>query len=532
LQFHGSAEVERSTVNAEAKFVTASFVLVIVLYFLSLSIPLFGDSLGYGYSTARWIRSNGYTPFASGAQKGEQAMGHPSLFFWLWAIVSGVFGKTLWVARFLPAIATFLSMWGMYRLGRLLSCGMVGWFSALALIVSPLFITQAMRPMPESAVIASVVWSLYFYAGKRFVPAALLCALAVAFREQAVFLAAAYFLAELFQTGVNKPERLFLFLSPLLVIIVTGLVNLAVNGYFFFPTYVGTGSQLEPHWFVNRLRLFGSHILSEDFRWLPVTVALAGMIRGKGRDKDRRLLPFVFILLFPALFSPPERIAFLVFAAFVLAVYFIRERLVLSRLHTVFAAFPVLLVMFHVFIVLVSPDSALNLFRYVMPAYAVIIPGAIAMIFRYYPVRAASVLVSVFVVATALANRSRHCDYQPDTSLSVIDQLMDYKQAALYGISLGDTMLVSGIDKAYFDSPECGVVDSAVPSRNILGEQPLLEEGVSYTLVVSSFMLAEGNIAITEALLPSGSELRLLRVPVWDDDGNTVEIYRVEPILQ
>jgi len=517
-------------VKAETKFVVTALVLVAVLYIFSLSVPLFGDSLGYGYSTTRWIRENGFNPFAAGTAKGEQAVGHPTLFFWMWALLSGVFGETLWVARLLPAAATFLSIWGMYRLARLLSCEMAGWLSALALFVSPLFITQAMRPMPESAVVAAVVWSLYFYAGKRYLPAVIISVLAVVFREQAVFLPASYFAAELFQTGLKKPARLLLFASPLLVIVSTGLVNLAVNGYFFSPTYVGTVSQLDPNWLADRLRLFGSHVLAEDFRWLPVTAALAGMIRGKGRDKDRRLLPFVFILLFPALFSPPSRIAFLGFVAVVLVAYLIRERLVLSRLHTVFVVFPVLLVIFHVLIVLVSPDSALNLFRYVMPAYAVIIPGAIVMLFRYYPGRTAFVISSVFVVSTAVANRLQHYSYQPDTSLSVVNQLMDYREAARYGISLGDTVLVSGIDRAYFEFSECGVTGSAVPSRNILGEQPLLEEGVSYTLIVSSFMLAQGNIAITEALVPSGSELRVLQEPIWKNGANTVEIYRVEPL--
>ena len=518
--------------NLEARFVAIGLVMVAVLYVLSLSIPLFGDSLGYGYSTTDWIRSNGYTPLAAGSEKGEQAMGHPTLFFWLWALLSGLLGESLWVARLLPAAATFLSIWGMYKLGKLLSCEMAGWLSAFALFLSPLFITQAMRPMPESAVVAAVIWSLYHYTKKNYIPAVLLCALAIVFREQAIFLTAAYFLAELFQTGPRKPLRLLLFLSPALVVVITGFINLGVNGYFFFPNYLGEGSELEPNWLATRLRLFGAHLISADFRWLPVTAALAGMIRGIGRDKDRRLLPFIFILLFPALFSPPERIAFLAFVTAVLAVYIIRNRLVLGRLTTVFVTLPVSIVLFHVLIVLVSPDSALNLFRYVLPAYPVIILGSIVMLFKYYSRKTAFVICSIFVVSTALANRSQHHSYQPDTSLICVESLLDYKDAVHYGIALGDTMLVSGIDEMYYITPECGVIDYPATVRNILGDQPLLEEGTSYTLVVASFMLAEGNIGITEELLPPGSELKFVREPRWDNGRNTIEIYRVEPLDQ
>jgi len=497
------------------------------LFFLSLSVPVFGDSLGYGYQTTNWIRNNGFTPFAAGDGKGEQAMGHPTLFFWIWALLSGLLGNYLWVARLLPAIATFFCLWGMYRLGRLLSCSMAGWLSAFALLASPLFITQALRPMPESAVTAAVIWSIYYYRKAEYFKAAVLCTLAVVFREQAIFLAGSYFVAELLQTGVKKPLRLLLFLSPALVILVTGLINLGVNGYFLFPTYMGEGSQLEPGWLMHRLRLFGSHLIAEDFRWLPVTAALAGMLRGRGRDTYT--LPFVFILLFPALIYPPERIVFLIFVTAVLAVYLFRERGIHGRTFAVFVFLPVFIVLFHVFIVLVSPDSALNLFRYVLPAYPVILLGTIVMLFRYFSRRTAFFICCLYIISTAIANRSIHHEYQPDTSLACLGLLQDYKEAALYAVSLGDTVLVSGIDKEYFSNPALGVVDSPVPSRNILGSQPLLEEGVEYTLVVSSFMLAGGNIQISKNLVPPGSELVLLQEHRWSRGTNTIEIYRVLP---
>ncbi|MEA3267314.1 MAG: glycosyltransferase family 39 protein [Candidatus Fermentibacteria bacterium] len=518
--------------NSETRFVSVGFTLVAVLYILSLSIPLFGDSLGYGYKTTDWIRSNGFTPFAAGSEKGEQAMGHPTLFFWMWALLSGVFGNSLWVARLLPAIATFISIWGMYRLGRLLSCELAGWLSALALFASPLFVTQAMRPMPESAVIAAVVWSLYFYVKRKYVLAVLLCALGIIFREQAIFLAVAYFLAEIFQTGFKKPLRLLLFLSPTLVIAVTGLINLLVNGYFFFPTYMGEGSVLESNWLAIRLRLFGSHLISEDFRWLPVTVALAGMIRGIGRDKERRLLPFILILIFPTLFFPPDRILFLVFVTLLLVVYKIRHRLVLGRVFSVFILMPVSIVLFHVLIVLVSPDSALNLFRYVLPAYPIIILGSIAMLFKYYSHKTAFAIGAIFVISTAVANRSQHYDYQFDTSLACVKPLLDHKEAALFAASLGDTVLVSEIDDVYFSYPECGIVDSPIPFKNVFQEHAMLSEGVSYTMVIASFMLPYDNIDVVKALLPPGSELRCLENPRWDHGRYTIEIYRVEPVEQ
>jgi 4-amino-4-deoxy-L-arabinose transferase-like glycosyltransferase len=514
--------------RSEGKFLIISFVAVSILFYLSLSVPIFGDSLGYGYQTTNWIRNNGFTPIATGQERGEQAMGHPTFFFWIWALLSGLLGNTLWVARLLPAFATFLSLWGMYRLGELLSCRTAGWLSALALFVSPLFITQALQPMPESAVVAAVIWSIYFYRKGSYIIAAALCTLAVVLREQTIFLAGSYFIAELLQTGLKKPVRLLLFLSPALAIVITGLINLASNGYFFFPSYLGEGPQLESGWFAARLRFFGSHLMAEDFRWLLVTAALAGMMKGRGRNEYT--LPFVFILLFPALFFPPERIAFLLFVTAILAMYLFRERGIHGRTFCVFVCFPALLVLFHVCIVFVSMDSALNLFRYILPAYPAVILGSIAMLFKYYSGRTAFFIGCLFIVSTAVANRSTHREFQMDTSLACVEPLLDYKEAALYAVSLGDTILVSGIDESYFASSECGVVDAPVPSRSILGPQPLLEESVEYTLVVASFMLARGNIGITTDLLPPGSELILLQEPRWNTGMYTTDIYRVLPL--
>lgn len=512
--------------KSETGFLIFAAGAAVLLFLFFQSVPLFGDTLGYGYRTTNWIRDNGYTPIATGEGRGEQAMGHSTLFFWLWAVLSGVLGETFAVARVLPAVSSFLALWGMYRLGKSLVSPKAGWLASIALLASPLFLIQSMRPMPESAVVAAVVWSLYFHIKGRYVTAAVLCALGVVFREQAIFLAGAFFFAEMTETGIKRPGRLLLFASPILVLIVTGIINLTHNGYFFFPTYLGEGSALAQGWFFQRLRFFAAHLLAEDFRWILVTAAVAGILKDRGRDV--RALPFVLALLFPAVFYPPERLLFVLFAFCGIAVYMIRERLYTTKLSVVFILMPFFTVMFHVLIVLVSPDSALDLFRYILPAYPFVIVGGIAVLYRYYSKGTASALAIVFIVATALSNRVVHRSYQPDTSLACVKILRDYRNAAVFAVSLGDTVLVSGIDEMYFTEPECGVVNSPVPVRNIL-PGGRLEQNTEYTLVVASFMVAEGNIHLTEAVLPEGSRLVRLEEPAWEDGTNRVHIFRVLP---
>lgn len=262
-----------------------------------------------------------------------------------------------------------------------------------------------MRPMQDTAVVAAVIWSLYHYTRKNYVWATILCALATVFGDQAILLATAYFLAELFQTGVRKPRRLLLFVSPVFVFAVTGLFNLSENGHFFFWACAGENSGLEGNWLIDRARLLGSHLIAGDFRWFPIIVALAGMIRGTGRDKDRRSLLFILTLVLPALFFPPDRIAFLVFVTAVLAVYLIQNRQVLGRLNTVFIVLPVSTVLFHTFLIPVTQDPTLILLRHLIPVYPFIILGSIVMLFKYFPRRTAFIIGLIFVVSTTVANR-------------------------------------------------------------------------------------------------------------------------------
>ncbi len=94
------------------------------------TMPVYRDALGYGYRSARWMAENGLTPIPRGDLRGESCMGHPALFFWLWAVVMRTAGDTVWTVHLLPAIATAMALMGAWRLGRLLGGRTAGVISA------------------------------------------------------------------------------------------------------------------------------------------------------------------------------------------------------------------------------------------------------------------------------------------------------------------------------------------------------------------------------------------------------------------
>lgn len=515
--------------RTEGLFLVLAVLVVLAIYLISLNVPVYGDAYAYGYRSARWMSDNGLAFVPQGAERGEQAMGHPTAFFWLWAILMTLLGDSIAVTRLLPAIATLFAITGTYMLGRDLGRSRwAGLLAAGALLVSPLFITQSMRPFPDSAMVACVAWSLYFYRAGRYTGAALSCFAAVVFREQAVFLAAAYFTAELIHNGVRSPVRLLLFASPLLAIVITGILNMAVNGYFFFPSFVSEESTLlSPGWALSRLRFFAGHLLAEDFRWLIVVTSLSAMM-AVGKKKGLPLLS-ILVLLVPALLYPPGRLAYILVVSTLLIWHLIRKRTFPDRTVIVMILFPTLLVLFHVFIVLVSPDPALNLFRYIIGAYPVVLAGAIALLWRYMSSRSAAILGCIFVAATASSNTAVHYEFQPETSLACLMPLFSLEEAYGFASEIADSVILSETSLEMVVSTGLGYSVDTTGFRAVGEDWPPLSPGVSYAVVVSTFDDSMGILNQVMEQVPEGSGLEEHPARIWSDGPFRTYCYLISP---
>jgi hypothetical protein len=332
-------------------------------------VPLMGDDGAYAYRTANWISDHGLPPFASGTERGEQAMGHPVLFFWLWAVCISLFGNSLLTARILPTIATALALAGTWKLASSFSRDrLVGVLAVLGLLASPVFITQMFRPLPDMAFTAAVVWSLYHCSGNRFLPSLLLACLAAALKEQGILLAGALFLCDILSTRRFRP-RMLLWLSPILVLAVTFLSNLLVNGYLCYSSHFCLQTlpvSLPPNWFRYWLGYFGGNILGADCRWIPVSVALA-LVMAEGRM--RLTLPVIAALLAPSLFLGGHTAVYtILIGALYLWAIGVRRRLP-RKVTAVSVMLPVLTVLFLVGLVPFTHGSNHDLMRYVLAVY-------------------------------------------------------------------------------------------------------------------------------------------------------------------
>jgi hypothetical protein len=332
-------------------------------------VPLMGDDGAYAYRTANWISENGLPPFAAGTERGEQGMGHPVLFFWLWAGFIKLFGNSLITAKILPTIATALALSGTWKLAASFSRDrLAGVMAVLALLATPVFVAQMFRPLPDMAFTAAVAWSLYHYSRSRFIPALLLACLATAFKEQGILLAGSLFLCDILTTRRFRPGML-LWLSPILVLSVTFISNYIANGYFCYPSHFSLDTQsvtLADNWFRYWLGFFGGNLLGADYRWIPVSVALALVLSAR---RTNLTLPVIAALLSPALFHGNHTAVYTLLLG-ALSVWAIWNRRTLpSRISAVAILLPAVTILFLVGLVPFTTGSNHNLMRYTLSAY-------------------------------------------------------------------------------------------------------------------------------------------------------------------
>ena len=494
--------------------------VTITLYLLLCNIPLYGDAWGYGYRSAAWMADNGLQPIPAGPGRGEQAMGHPPLFFWLWAVLITILGGGLHVAHLLPAAATFFALWGTYRLTLLLSrCRATAIAASAALLATPIFLANSMNPLPEVAAAAAATWTLLFYARGRPAAAALTAALAVALREQAVLLPAVLVAVELLHGGWRRPGRLLLLASPAAVLLLNGLAYLLVNGYFFFGTHVGGPEAAAPSYLLDRFRGFFGFLFADGWRWLPVTVAAALAAGGRRRSSAA----FVLLLLSPAVLHPPGRLLWL--AAMIIAVsLWILRWGPPSRGPAATLALPAAMGLFFVLVVIISPTEH-DLYRYVLLAIPAVVAGALSAVRRMGNRRLVLLVGGLFAALALGSNRSAAPAGQPESNLAWVLDQQALRDAIRYAAESGDTLLVSQLHLQKLSDPNVGYVRSPVAGRDMRGP---LDRNASYTAVIGQ--RGPHEWALADSIRARHSSTHAMRLDTVIRRGSfSVEVYRVTP---
>jgi hypothetical protein len=128
-------------------FAVAGFLLLAtsVLWLSTISTPYWWDSAGYIMIRANNIYQNGLLNWDLG--KGELGLAHPVFFIVGLSAAWKIFGQSLLVSHLYYLIFALIAVFYTYKLGKLLSSDpkrglMIGLFSSVLLLITPLFMSQ------------------------------------------------------------------------------------------------------------------------------------------------------------------------------------------------------------------------------------------------------------------------------------------------------------------------------------------------------------------------------------------------------
>ncbi|MCD4708532.1 MAG: glycosyltransferase family 39 protein [Candidatus Sabulitectum sp.] len=460
--------------------------LVVSLMYLLFyaEIPIYGDAWGYGYSSANWIAENGLPFVPTGTGKGNTACGHFTVYFWLWAVLMRVAGDSVRVAHLLPAVFSFLAVAGTYRLSRDIGGKTMGVFAGIALLVSPLFLAQAFRPLPIAAVMAASIWSLFFYRREKYLTATLLCAFAVMMREQALMLAVTYITAELFLFRQLSWRRILLFAIPFLILAIHGTLSFFVNRVnFHFYSALSLKEPFSISLLLYGVRHFGGFYLTDCFRWLPVA---AGMGLLYSRLVNKRTGAGVGLLLCALGASGISANYFIAVMLPLLLYPACFRRSSVSRTALVLGLFPAMLVMFLLLILFITTSQfQFMFFRYMAAAFPALITGVMWALFSCKKKCIPVTIAAVFVTASALTNLTvRNEAFYSDTTLvGYYLPLQAMRNAGTWAEEQNLPVIALGLVVNHFSSPELGYTDSSLTVITVQDCLHFLEEQ-NYTIVV------------------------------------------------
>lgn len=464
-------------------FYSFALLSVFFLYFFFYSdLPIYGDAWGYGYACSSWIADNSLQLIPSGTGRGETAGGHVTFYFWMWAAVIKFLGNSVKIAHLLPAIFSFLTIAGTYRLARELGGRAMGIACGIALLVSPLFLSQAFRALPIAAVMAPSVWSLFFYVRKKYFMATLFCVFAVMMREQAMLLSVAYIAAEVFFIRQFRWRRALLFALPFLVPVINGGMNYLVNGFIFLPiNKPGIDQVFSLGLFLERFKFFAGYFFISHFFWIPVGIS-AGILFARSVNRKMGFILGITLLVLGA--SGGLQNYFMVILMLSLLYIVVAKKPSVTKTALILGLFPLLMVLFFTSIVFVTATSMQYLFfRYLSAAFPALIIGILWTLFRSN--RRFKLVAILFMVATAASNYFVRFEpfYSDSTLTGYYQPLIVMRDAGAWAQKQKLTVIAAGGAVLQFSDPVVGFTDSCLTVMDI-NDAPFSLEQKDYVVIV------------------------------------------------
>ena len=218
-----------------------SIVVFAALQYPSLNLPYFGDE-AWVYGSAVRILADHPLSLMPDALPLHYSRGHPLLFYFLTASWLKILGNTIFQSHLFMLLLASLLLWFTFKTGELLFNRKVGFLSAFALILQPIFVAQSAIVLPEITVALFTVLSCYFFlTQKRWLYLCFGTAL-VLIKESGIILISSLAAFQFFK-GIKQPKELIkeiaITIVPFLFFALFLWVQKKHHGWFFYPEHIG-----------------------------------------------------------------------------------------------------------------------------------------------------------------------------------------------------------------------------------------------------------------------------------------------------
>ena len=218
--------------------------LFILLRFYDLSLPFFGDEVGF-YVKAVYYMQHHIISLLPGDIPGDYSRGHPLLFLFIYSTISKLSGFYVYLLHTISLFISIATLWATYLFSKKLFTPIIALATVVLVMVQPVYLAQSLMVLPEMMLTFFVTLSICYYTEKKVVLYFIACSLALLTKESAVILPLALFSGD-YIYGCIKDRKILLgkcisylwALYPLSVFITFFIIQRIQVGWFFFPIHV------------------------------------------------------------------------------------------------------------------------------------------------------------------------------------------------------------------------------------------------------------------------------------------------------
>lgn len=317
--------------------------LVILLKLPTLATPAYWDEMAWARQ-AHWLSENNLLRALPGLRRASMFWGHPPGLHLTLAVLWKLFTPSIVIAHLLIAGFAAIGICGTFLLARLLYDEKTAFFSALFLLLSPLYLAQSGMFLADIPVAALGVLSVYLALTGRYVPYLLCASYMVLIKETSIALLAALILyLFLIAKPITKDTfgEALKYSVPLFIIGAFFILQKLTTGHFFFIyDFEIELFHLSPHSLWNQFVRITEWIFLHQHRYLFTALIGLNLLLNPQARRRRELWLFLLILVlsgysFSGLFFLPRYLLPVIPFFYILAGAALMELVRSKRLQTV-----------------------------------------------------------------------------------------------------------------------------------------------------------------------------------------------------